>query len=186
MSVVHGGCGFPFLSKAVYEYLSCGKYTSIDVHLEDIPDPTLRFAIQKVTGAEDTAQLQATLAIDEIQHLLLQTGFNKPITSLTTANKEEMSRAIVDFHLMAKVKCIMDEGLREFGLLTKIKDERTLWEPMFVYSTATNITRDGLKALFTVLFSEKGSNELKAQEQAYVHFLDFLDECSGMFTMNAA
>ena len=52
-----------------------------------------------------------------------------------------MSRAIVDFHLMAKVKCIMDEGLREFGLLTKIKDERTLWEPMFVYSTATNITR---------------------------------------------
>ena len=48
MSVVHGGCGFPFLSKAVYEYLSCGKYTSIDVHLEDIPDPTLRFAIQKV------------------------------------------------------------------------------------------------------------------------------------------
>ena len=52
-----------------------------------------------------------------------------------------MSRAIVDFHLMAKVKDQFMEGLREFGLLTKIKDEPTLWEPMFVYSTATNITR---------------------------------------------
>lgn len=60
-------------------------------------------------GAEYTAQLQATLAIDEIQDLLLQTGFNKPITSLTTGNKEEISRAIVDYHLMAKVKCIMDQ-----------------------------------------------------------------------------
>ena len=49
-----------------------------------------------------------------------------------------------------------------------------------------DLSIDGLKALFTVLFSEKGSNERKAQEQAYVHFLDFLDECSGMFTMNAA
>ena len=95
-------------------------------------------------GAEDTAQLQATLAIDEIQDLLLQTGFNKPITSLTADNKEEISRAIVDYHLMAKVKCIMDqfmEGLKEFGLLTNIKEQPTFWEPMFVYSTANGITR---------------------------------------------
>ena len=46
-------------------------------------------------------------------------------TSLTTGNKEEISRAIVDYQLMAKVKCIMDrfmEGLKEFGLLTKIME----------------------------------------------------------------
>ena len=36
MSIVHGGYGFPFLSKPVYDYLSCMKYTGIDVHLDDI------------------------------------------------------------------------------------------------------------------------------------------------------
>ena len=48
MSVVQGGCGFPFLSRAVYEYIACGKYTNVDVEEEDIPDMCLRFAIQKV------------------------------------------------------------------------------------------------------------------------------------------
>ena len=33
----------------------------------------------------------------------------------------------------------------------------------------------------TVLFAEKGSNLRKQQEQAYIHFIDFLDECSGKF-----
>ena len=48
MSVVQGGCGFPFLSRAVYEYIACGKHTNVDVEEEDIPDMCLRFAIQKV------------------------------------------------------------------------------------------------------------------------------------------
>ena len=71
-------------------------------------------------GAEDNAQLQATLAVDEIQDFLLQTGFNKPITGLTLADKEEIAHAMIDYHLIAKVKCAMDqfmEGLKEYQLL---------------------------------------------------------------------
>ena len=49
MSVVQGGCGFPFLSRAVYEYIVCGKYTNVDVEEEDIPDGCLTFAIKKVS-----------------------------------------------------------------------------------------------------------------------------------------
>lgn len=63
---------------------------------------------------------------------------------LTVADKEELSSAIVDFHLMAKVKCIMDqfmEGLKALGLLAKIKEQPTVWEPMFVHSNASNVTR---------------------------------------------
>lgn len=48
MSVAHGGGGFPFLSKAVYSYISSGKYADIEVDFDDIPDITLKFAIQKV------------------------------------------------------------------------------------------------------------------------------------------
>ena len=41
---------------------------------------------------------------------------------------------------MAKVKCTMDqfiEGLKACGLLVKIKEQPTLWEPMFVHSNAS-------------------------------------------------
>lgn len=37
-----------------------------------------------------------------------------------------------------------------------------------------------LKSLLHVLFAVKGSDLRREEEQAYVHFVDFLDECSGM------
>lgn len=60
-------------------------------------------------SAEGNDQLQATLAIDEVQDLLLQTGFNKPITGLSVNNKKEIAQAMIDYHLIAKVKCAMDQ-----------------------------------------------------------------------------
>ena len=48
MSIVQGGSGFPFLAPPVYSYLSTGKCNNIDWQLEDVPDPTLKFAVEKV------------------------------------------------------------------------------------------------------------------------------------------
>ena len=48
-----------------------------------------------------------------------------------------MVSALVDFHVMAKVKCIMDqfmEGLKALGLLFKIQANPNVWEPMFIKS----------------------------------------------------
>ena len=222
MSILQGGSGFPFFSNAVYNYISCGKYTNIEVDLKDIPDETLKMAIGKVIiyfvwvcmvmqkeivcllqikRAEDSVQLKAVLAIDEVQDLLLQTGFRKPVTLLAIADKEVLS-AIIDFHFMAKVKCVMDqfmEGLKAVGLLAKIQLQPAVWEPMFVHCNSHDITTgttvlnhvcvlvkallfftDNLKSLLKVLFVEKGCNQRANQEQAYIHFMDFLDECSGI------
>lgn len=38
---------------------------------------------------------------------------------------------------------------------------------------------DDVKDLFKVLYSEDGSSERPLQEQAWIHFCDFLDECEG-------
>lgn len=38
---------------------------------------------------------------------------------------------------------------------------------------------DDLKELFTILYSEEGSRERPGEEQAWMHFSDFLDECEG-------
>ena len=88
--------------------------------------------------------MQAALAIDEIGDLLFQTGYRKPISLLTIQERYEIASALIDFHLMAKVKCIMDqfiEGLKAGGVLDGIVQQPNLWEPLFVLSSSSNLSR---------------------------------------------
>lgn len=41
-----------------------------------------------------------------------------------------------------------------------------------------------MKNLFMVEFSDKGCNHRQEEEQAYVHFIDFMDECEGIYAVN--
>ena len=38
---------------------------------------------------------------------------------------------------------------------------------------------DMLRGMMVLKFAEKGTNLRMQQEQAYLHFVDFMDECSG-------
>lgn len=38
---------------------------------------------------------------------------------------------------------------------------------------------DEVKHLFTVQFSEVGTNARQLEEQTWIHFTDFIDECQG-------
>ena len=56
----------------------------------------------------------------------------------------EVCSALIDYHLMAKVKGVMDQfmdGLNAFGLLDHIKRNPPLWEPLFVENTSAGVTR---------------------------------------------
>lgn len=48
MSILQGGNGLPFFSECVYRYFAYGVYTKIDVSIEEIPDSTLEWVVQKV------------------------------------------------------------------------------------------------------------------------------------------
>ena len=48
MSICQGGSGLPFLAEPVYKYVCTGELGEIDIAAEDIPDPSLKFVIQKV------------------------------------------------------------------------------------------------------------------------------------------
>ena len=41
-----------------------------------------------------------------------------------------------------------------------------------------------MKSVFKVKFSDKGSNNRAKEEQAYVFFVDFMDECEGIICIN--
>lgn len=48
MSVVQGGCGFPFLSEAVFQYICHGSADGIQMDPNDLADGVLRTVIYKV------------------------------------------------------------------------------------------------------------------------------------------
>ena len=92
-------------------------------------------------GAENNEEMQATVAVDEIADLISQTGYRKLPSAQT---KPEVSSALIDYHLMAKVKAQMDQfadGLSVLGLLDSIKLNPSLWEGLFVASSTGVLTR---------------------------------------------
>ncbi len=49
MSMTQGGCGIPYLSPPVYDYICSGKLpSSIEVDKKNLPNTTLAFILQKV------------------------------------------------------------------------------------------------------------------------------------------
>ena len=48
MSIAQDGNGIPLLAKQVYSYIVTEKYTDFKVEMCDIPDGTLKFAVEKV------------------------------------------------------------------------------------------------------------------------------------------
>ena len=72
--------------------------------------------------------------MDEALDLLITTGFRKPVSLLSISDRFTLSSALLDFHLMARVKAEMDqfcEGLQTLGLLNAVRATPTTWEPYF-------------------------------------------------------
>ena len=148
--------------------------------------------------------------MDEALDLLMMTGFRKPVSHLTISDCFDLSAALLDYHLMAKVKAEMDqfcEGLKTLDFLNAMRATPTIWEPYFsqietnltprTYARSTYISisvllcsmhirriihfLESIKELVVVNFSQKGSVLRPLEEQAYIYFTDFLDECVGEF-----
>lgn len=63
-------------------------------------------------------------AIDEGMDLLVATGFHKPVCSIKITDCPAILSALVEYHLMAKMKAEMDqfkEGLDVLGFLDVVR-----------------------------------------------------------------
>ena len=110
---------------------------------------------------------------------------------------------------MIKVKAEMDQfkdGLQTRGFLEMLQSDPSVWESYFintneplttglshsaiavlycnviVYYIILNTER--MKSVFKVKFSDKGSNIRAKEEQTYVLFVDFMDECEGIYVIS--
>ena len=69
--------------------------------------------------------------------MIFATGFKKPLTSLTIADRGDLLHVILDFHLMSKVKSEMDQfvkSLGTFNFISIMQQNPKLWKPYFVYT----------------------------------------------------
>ena len=50
ISILQGGSGLPLFSESVYSYMSTGKLTGFEIPNGLLPDHTLRYVVEKVSG----------------------------------------------------------------------------------------------------------------------------------------
>ena len=86
-------------------------------------------------SCEDDAELQTTVAIDDISDLIFQMDYTKSLCRVTVADKKELVSLLALYHLMMKAKSSMDqfiEGLKDVKLLSYIQNHPQTWQPLFV------------------------------------------------------
>lgn len=70
--------------------------------------------------------------------LLLVSGFRRPVSSLTLKDCQSLKQALLNYHLIAKVKAELDqfkEGLHLFEFYDLLLSDPEMWKPFFLYSS---------------------------------------------------
>ena len=102
----------------------------------------------QIRCADDMVELQVTLSIDEIESLLCETEYRKPLKKIKLEDKEEVISILLDYYLIIKHKCCLDqfgEGLQTLGILSAVQRNPCLWKTLFVTSDAGLSTGKVLK-----------------------------------------
>ena len=72
---------------------------------------------------------------EENQLLLLETGYRKPLCTLTCDDKAAIKTAIRDYHTLVKIKPEIDQfadGLKVLNVLEHMKKYPSMMAPLFV------------------------------------------------------
>lgn len=88
---------------------------------------------------ENNDELRVLFGMDEALDFLLTTGFRKPVSMLSLNDRPDLISALLDYHLMARVKTEMDQfidGLHTFNFLDMVREDPTMWRSFFVRNTS--------------------------------------------------
>lgn len=88
----------------------------------------------QVRGAQNNEDLRSIFLIPDMEALLLETGYNKPISQLCLEDQENIVSSVTDYHCLIKVKAAMDhftEGMDSGGVLEHVKRVSHILKPLF-------------------------------------------------------
>ena len=87
-----------------------------------------------MTNAQNDVDLQGLFVIADLEALLLETGYSKPLSLVCMEDKNSIVSSVTDYHCLIKVKAAMDqfmEGLNSGGVLEYIKKYPNIMRPLF-------------------------------------------------------
>ena len=157
----------------------------------------------QLTSASDVDELRSLAA----KHcsLLVDSGYSKPLTTLTMADKISMVQTVTLHSVLLQTKAELDQfcsGLRALGVLDAIQEYShlfrdfftitgyqplsagahclefiTLYMSLLIIVLLTIYHTEVLRRMFSeVHYSSKGSNERSKEESTYLMFVDYLEE----------
>ncbi|KAK5848647.1 hypothetical protein PBY51_006242 [Eleginops maclovinus] len=173
LSLVHGGPPPCFLSKTLFTGISEGA-DQCQPELEDVTDSDLRDKLTKVSEATTLHDLQ--LSVEPISDYLATAGCLRLLTSLT--DKYPLLEDILMFHVVHRVRAPLErfkDGLKTLGVLPKIQQHPEAFRPLLCYNPPT-LTADSLDCLFTINWSEDGSNSRIGENKTVAFWRDFLQD----------
>ena len=119
---------------------------------------------------------------DETADLVFTSGYLKPLLSCTIADKEAILSAVVMNQTIYRCKAEIDqfaEGLDSVGVFQCVKEHPTLFKDSFCFSKPS-LTGLDLRNLFLISYSPQGSNIREREEEAVLHWFNYIDECEGI------
>lgn len=109
--------------------------------------------------AENDDDMKVCLSIDEASSLLNETGYRKAVCSIKLSDRPSVIGALLDYHLMIKVKAEMDQfkGLQTLGYLEVLQSDPSVWEDYFINANrplTTGLSHKSLQChtIVTVLY----------------------------------
>ncbi|XP_028449616.1 G2/M phase-specific E3 ubiquitin-protein ligase-like isoform X2 [Perca flavescens] len=171
-AIVHGGIRPSFFSERLYCMLA--HCPTPPIKIEEVDDMEIREKLQRINDAETLLDArEALLEASGIFSLLGCPGFLHTLDQ-RQALVEEAARTYIEGRTHKAVEQL-EAGLQQFGIAEAIAKHPEVMKPLFV-GGPKGVDMEDLQNLFTVTFSEPGSNRRRHENQAFMFWKDWLLE----------
>ena len=175
MSVVHGGPGPKCFGLPLYDALTKGVMQTT-VNLEDVYDVELRNSLQRLKDAKIVKEAQNLISEDNLEKVLELAGI------LQILRKQDDVLSVVQntahwFVLGRRHACFerFKAGLSTLGVLGAMTEHYEKFKEVFCYSNV-QLNADLFDCLFTINYSDEGSNNRQRESLVLSHWRDYLQD----------
>ena len=175
MSIVHGGPGPRCFGVPLYDALTKGV-TQATVSIEDVYDINIRNFLQALKNSRTVEEAEKLISDHNLENLLELAG------TLQVLRKQEDVLNLVDntahWFVLERVHAAYERfkaGLSELGVLRAMIENYENFKDVFCYSKVT-LTAELLGCLFSVHYSDGGSNNRQVEGLVLSRWNDFLQD----------
>ena len=98
----------------------------------------------QLSATKDDLTLRTLFEDEQWQMLLLETGYRKPLSSLTQQDMSGIKRILRNFYTFVRVKAEIDqflEGLSCLGVVDAVRKHPMLMQPLLIPSESCQLTK---------------------------------------------